>query len=64
MEVEAPIVREYRLVCDDCGQEAHMVVTTLTDRDVDLLCWPCLMKRALAVAARVVAEEQGEIANA
>lgn len=41
-----------------------MVVTTLTDRDVDLLCWPCLMKRAIAVAAQITAEEVEKEGNA
>lgn len=64
MEADAPIERPNRLVCDDCGQEAHMVVTNLLDREVDMLCWPCMMKRALAVVQNIAAQEGTDTENA
>lgn len=43
--------------CDDgCGKPASLVVCDVGGRDVDLLCWPCLMRRALEVAAAVTQE--------
>lgn len=46
--------------CDDgCGRVAALVVTDVSTRDVDLLCWPCLMRRALEVAQQVTSETDG-----
>lgn len=58
-----PVEREYHLVCADCGNEAHLVISSLTDMTVELLCWPDLMKRALQVAATLTAEEGNENGN-
>ncbi len=47
-----------KLRCDDCGNPANVVVSELITREVDILCWQCLMTRALAVAAQLAEREQ------
>ncbi len=48
-----------KLICDDCGDAAQIVVSELISRGVDVLCWQCLMSRAVAVAAKILENEQG-----
>lgn len=43
-----------KALCDDCGKGAQIVVSELITRGVDILCWECMMARAIAVAATVV----------
>lgn len=46
-----------KCICDDCGRGAQIVVSELQTRGVDILCWGCLMNRAMAVAASLAAKE-------
>lgn len=54
MDDPVQVAHEAAAQCDDgCGRVATLVVTDTVSRDVDLLCWPCLMRRALEAAAAV-----------
>ena len=50
--------------CDDCGNPAAVVAADVVTRGVDVLCWPCLMKRALQVAQAVASGEAEQMADA
>ena len=51
--VEQPTGFTDKAICDDCGKGAQIVVSELITRGVDILCWPCMMARAVAAAAEV-----------
>lgn len=54
-----------KAVCDDCGEAAQIVVSDLIARQCDVLCWGCLMRRAIVVAAEITPPEDGsELASA
>ncbi len=58
--VENSEERPDRLDCDDCGKFAQIVVTNLIDREVDILCWPCMMVRAMNVAVQMGQLPEGD----
>lgn len=62
--VENPTGFTDKAICDDCGKGAQIVVSELITRGVDVLCWECMMARAIAVAARVVEEAEKADADA
>ena len=53
-----------KAICDDCGKGAQIVVSELITRGVDVLCWECMMARAIAVAAATVEAAEKEDADA
>lgn len=53
-----------KAVCDDCGKGAQIVVSELITRGVDVLCWECMMARAIAVASKVIEAAEKEDSNA
>lgn len=59
-----PVGLTDKAICDDCGQGAQIVVSELVTRGVDVLCWQCLMNRAMAVAAKIALAGEEDSPNA
>lgn len=48
-----------RTRCDGCDREASLVIADVNTREVEVLCWPCLMTRAVAVASELAGPVDG-----
>lgn len=49
-----------RTTCDGCSREGSLCIADMNTREVEILCWPCLMGRAVAVASEIAGAVDGQ----
>lgn len=52
-------IGEGRTSCDGCEREGSLCIADMNTREVEILCWPCLMGRAVAVASEIAGAVDG-----